>query len=422
MRNQPLNGKARGRPVAESGRMPRSFLQPTTRDDDARDPVQPRVDVGILTSGSMPMDLVDQSVELLAARLRERFPDFDWCFFEQRWAPQRGAPTTEPSTLLIRAAERRDAASWDFVLVITDADLAGHYQHYAFSMLSRPLDAAVVSLARLHALGPRADRRSARMATLLQQALAHLAGLDGHTAPDNLLYRPTHAENLDAMTNLTQEQAERWRCHLVEIADQRLEETPHTHPPLRFLMAAAWINRTEIAQAILGARPWQLPYRLGRLTAAAVSSLAIITLTAESWDLGLSLDGARISALGAAALVGTTLYVTAKQRLLLKRAVARTEQTVVTAVASVFIVFLGMLTTWVLLVFLGFGGASLLFPDQVIAGWAPAALAGPSDITGATLLRMATFAASLATMIGALGASFEDEHYFRHIVLIDEEI
>ena len=35
---------------------------------------------------------------------------------------------------------------------------------------------------------------------------------------------------------------------------------------------------------------------------------------------------------------------------------------------------------------------------------------------------MSAFVASVAILIGALGASFEEQHYFRHVIFVDEEI
>ena len=388
---------------------------------------RPKVAIGILASDATPAGLLDRAVDILAGGLRERFPEFDWQVSQQRWAPHSELRTVEPSALLLEAVERRDSACWDFVLIVTDVELHGHYQRAAFAMLSRPLDAAIVSLARLsnpeeQGLDEVRDGSPPRVATLMQQALAHLGGLDAHTARDNLLYRPSQSTDLDTMKGLEAGQLEQWRAHLNEIADQRLEETPASHHPLRFTATAAWINRTEIAQAILGARPWQLPYRLGRLTAAAISSLAIVMMTAETWEVGLSLGPGRLATLAAAALAGTTVFVTVKQQLLRRRSVTRTEQTVVTALASVSIVCIGMAVAWVMLAAFAMGVSALIFPDQLVARWAPLAVEDPSAVGFLVRLQMATFVASLAAMIGALGAGFEDQHYFRHVVLIDEEV
>ena len=99
----------------------------------------------------------------------------------------------------------------------------------------------------------------------------------------------SRTQELDAMDELTDDQLSRQRIAFSEIADQRLEEQvgERASYPI-FAIHAAWINRREIAEAIWGARPWQFPRRLSSLTIAAVSTIMLLFLTAEAWDLGLA--------------------------------------------------------------------------------------------------------------------------------------
>jgi hypothetical protein len=77
-----------------------------------------------------------------------------------------------------------------------------------------------------------------------------------------------------------------------------------------------------------------------------------------------------------------------------------------------------MLTTYGCL----FLGALLLcvlfFQQPLIAGWA-ASLDGAVSTTHYLIL--SAFVASFGLLIGALGASFEQHYYFRHVTYIDEE-
>jgi hypothetical protein len=103
------------------------------------------------------------------------------------------------------------------------------------------------------------------------------------------------AADLDTMNHFSDEQLARQRLALKEIADQRLEESSQGRTnPVRFAFRAAWLNRRELAEAILAARSWQFPIRLSRLTIASVSTLVILLLTAEAWDLGLSQSAGRL--------------------------------------------------------------------------------------------------------------------------------
>ena len=64
----------------------------------------------------------------------------------------------------------------------------------------------------------------------------------------------------------------------------------------------------------------------------------------------------------------------------------------------------------------------MIFPTLLIASWAESTVEHASQISLLARPQMAIFAASLGILIGALGASFESNHYFRHIIFVDEEI
>ena len=120
-----------------------------------------------------------------------------------------------------------------------------------------------------------------------------------------------------------------------------------------------------------------------------MSALLLLLVTAEVWDVGMSQSAAQVIGLSLFALLLTSIYTLIRQRLLVRRQVGSlSEQTVITNIAIASVVVLGMLTTY-----------GLLFSYVVLAA----------------------FVASLGILIGALGASFEEQYHFRHITYIDEE-
>ena len=62
--------------------------------------------------------------------------------------------------------------------------------------------------------------------------------------------------------------------------------------------------------------------------------------------------------------------------------------------------------------------AVLLFPPDVVRDWA--VLAVPIGVKHYGLL--ACTIGALGIVIGSLGASFEQQHHFRHVVFVDEEV
>jgi hypothetical protein len=206
---------------------------------------------------------------------------------------------------------------------------------------------------------------------------------------------------------------------LAEVADLRLEETSAPPSAWRFYLRASWERAREIGSAVVQARPWEFPLRLSRLTAAAFSALFILLVTAEVWDLGTSQQPQTMGALSLLVVGGTTVFILAKQKLILRRARGRvSEQAVVMNVSAVLVVLIGMLTTYAALFGLTVGLGLSLFGGELIARWAPAV--DPSD-TLDPLLVLAGLVSSLGLLIGSLGASFEGHHYFRHVIYADEE-
>jgi hypothetical protein len=187
-----------------------------------------------------------------------------------------------------------------------------------------------------------------------------------------------------------------------------------------FYIRALWLLRKDIMSAVLQAKPWQFPFRLSRLTTAALSTLLILMMTAEAWDLGMSQQLLWMSIFSLGVLLGTSLFIVKRQKLLLRRSQRRlTEQIVVTNVASSLIVMVGMAVTYLMLFSLTLLFAEALFMEPLVASWA-ASLDGRIGLPN--YLSLAQLTASLGLLIGALGASFEGQDYFRHIAYVDEEL
>jgi len=395
---------------------------------------RPLIEIGVVVAGRL--DEIDQSATKRASHtvnefLEERFPEFEFKLYEIHHPEMVIEGVAQPSVLLQQAVEERDLRHWDFAFVLTAAELKSYYSSRCYAALSRPFDAAILSVSLIDpvAVGEEADQQrrieqiAHRLSRLMIHAVGHLAGLHSSEESDNLMARPSTVGSIDAMTMLDAEQIERQRSSFAEIADQRLEERRKkvTSRSL-FAAQATWINRWEILQAIGAARPWQFPRRLSSLSLASVSTLAVLFMTAEAWDLALHQAWWRVAILVVGTLCVTTGYVAVRQQLLVMRSRNQSEQAVMTAVSALAIVSLGMLVTWVLLVLFGLVISGLLFRVNLIESWAAASSSDLPPFALASRLKMATFSGSLGLLIGGLGASFEAQHYFRHVIFVDEEI
>jgi len=399
----------------------------------ASESVRSPIDVGWIVAGKLDApdrDAVEEARANSLVWLNDCFPEFEWRMPLEVRDEVLSSQPVESVELLDYGVSERNLWRWDFSLVITPADLKSHYKPDAIAVLSRSLQAAVISTARIDPRATRRDvtaserveRMSVRLQSLVIHLVAQLAGLEHDADPQSYMREYRTLEDLDEAEELSEEQIGELRVGLQEVADARLEEQTDVRQTglLWFYLRAAWINRRPIVKAIIRAKPWQFPFRLSRLTTAAASAMAVFLITAESWELGMSQTPATVVGLTIGSLLLTTMYVLAKQRLLLQRGKHRlSELSVVTNLSTVAIVMLGMLTTFIALAVVSLVVSQLLFRPSVVASWA-ATVKHPGEFI--SYVKLAMFIASAGMAIGALGASFEDNHYFRHITFVDEEI
>lgn len=297
---------------------------------------KPPLEIGLVIAGRMDdarMQAVETMRNRLAGRLQRDFDQFRWVLrivnrSETRWR-RPGSVRVEPTELLEIGQTERESYRWDFIIVITQSDLRTHDKPFAMGIVARVQDAAILSTSRLDPEGvsatarpqDRGDLLATRLLALALHALGHLNGLAHSDDPHNIMYEPATPADLNTMASWTAEQKEDVAANLRLIADVRLEEQVDVlrSSRLSFYLKGTWVNRHEIADAVLQAHPWEFPRRLARLTTAAFSTALILLMTAETWDLASSVSPGKLLILIVIALSVTTAFVTARQRLLVRR-------------------------------------------------------------------------------------------------------
>lgn len=366
-------------------------------------------------------DLVERGRAAFAASLAQEFPEIEWNVPVVEGPGMGGR--TRPVELVERGVEERDGRCWDFVMVVTAAELIGHERTYILAAPSSSLGVAVLSLRRLSVQPARGEEPDVectvrRLVALAMHAFGHLGGLRHEDDVSSVMLDIGEPQELDGAIGFSERSRRALRDTLMEVADLRLEEERTRHGRMGFYVRATWRNLRMIASAVLRARPWRLPFRLSKLTTAAISAVAVLVMTSEVWDVALSHTIPFVVAMSLISLVGTTSYIIARQRLFLGSRRGRlTEQVVIMRVATTCVVALGLLTTYVTLFAATIVAGGLVFPERLVASWV--SLSAAPDAVGYSIL--AGFVASLGIVIGALGASFEDQDYVRHVAYIDEE-
>lgn len=378
----------------------------------------------------------------MLTQLRALLPNYQWRMPLVEWSEPVLTGRELVVDLLKEGTRQREQRHWDYVLVITPADLCAFIQPHAMAAPSRLLSAAVLSLARVGVnsagrpdsgdtqsesnQGVEADEQRSvdRLTALIMHLLGDLNDLPHSDSETNFMFRPAEAADLDKMRHFDDSALEQLQCELAATADVRLEEMPDLkgRSGLLFTLRALWLGREEIGSAVLQATPWQFPFRLSGLSTAAISTLIVLLASAEGWELGMTLSSAKVTSLGAIALLLTSAFIIRRQGLLVHRPSGGgrlTEQAVFSNASAIIVVALGMVTTWLMLFLLALLVTTTLFPEHLVQSWA-ASLGEP--IRFAHYLTLAGFTAATGIVIGALGASFEGQQYFQHIAFVDEEL
>lgn len=404
----------------------------TTDPDSPASPSRPAVEVGWLVAENLEApdrEAIKAAHERVTGLLAEHLSEFEW---RTPLAVQE-APSTAASHEAVEhlgwAREQRDLRGWDYVLAFVAPDLIARQRDHAWECVSRSLDSAVISTARIdpRAQDPdvspqyRVETLADRLVTLVLRGLAHLCGVPVGDAAGRVMSAFQAVGELEEAEPLTQAEWDQLRQTLRETADPRLEETATRGvSDLAFYLRAGWRNRHEVFEAVRQARPWQMPLRLARLTIAAVSTMLVLIMTAEAWELGVRQPLSAVAALTGVSLVVTVVYVLVRQGLLLaKRSAGLSEQVVTTNLTTIAIVTTGIATTYVCLYLLTLLVTASLFDAELVASWAPTLHERADWECYATF---AGFVSSIGIVIGALGVSFEGQHYFRHITYVDEEV
>jgi predicted Zn-dependent protease len=393
---------------------------------------KPIIELGWVLAGHMQqadLEATRKAKDRLKMILEETFTDFDWRMPLVMRREMIHQHRVGPLELLEGGAVERETARWDFGLVVTEADLKGHYKTGMLGAPSQSVNVAVISTSRLdpEATGEpvsdedRVEFITRRVVALAMHLLGHLNQLKHSSTQTQYMFHPRGIADLDAMTHFSAKNIKALTKALHSEADERVEERGHyqgKQGPL-FLLSALRHDKVHIFNATMEIRPWLFPFLLTRLTTAAVSTMIVLINTAEAWDLGLSQPPWRLVIMSLATLFGASVFLVKRQHLLVPLKHGQwSEQRVIATSSLCLAVFLGMCTMYTMLFVCTFLLGELLFSPELVSGWAATLQEEPTHIHH---LRLSAFIASMGIIIGALGASFESEDYFKHIAMVDEE-
>ena len=307
----------------------------------------------------------------------------------------------------------------DFLLVVTEVDLAATTLSYTLALPSQLTNIGIVSTKRLEPTfwGDEADEALTvrRLSHLLLHTLGHLLNLPHTGDPNNAMYAFEGVEDLGTMAALTPEQRDHVRRALPREAHERSSRGNRWQFVLRTLQS----DWRSIAHAVGRANPLRLATRLPTLITAALSVIIVVFFSPEMWDVASTVELYQLVLFaGVSVAVGTfALYRAFAFGAPLRRGRRLAESSVVTGAAVLLSLVLTMLFIFAAFAALVYLGIVTIFPRQLMATWPTV------DPAVRTLdhLKLSLFVAAFGTLAGSLGGRADSRDLVRGVLFIDEE-
>lgn len=306
-----------------------------------------------------------------------------------------------------------------FLLIVTEVDLSATVESYVLALPSQITNIGIVSTKRLnpHFWGLPGDEAVVvqRLVALCLHTLGHLLDLPHHPDETNVMYDFHSVTHLDRMADLSDAQLEQMRRQLPVEARSQVARTRHIVTLLGWLVT----NRAAIGRVVRRANPFKLALRLPTMITAGLSLLSVLFFTAEIWDVTNALAPQVLAVFSLLAVVGATLAL--HKAFAVRAGSARNktvvEAAVVTEAAAVLCLLLTILVLYGVFAGLGYLGAALFFPRDLMVAW--------SSLDPATELidhvKLAMFLGAMGVLGGSLGGRADRRDLIRHVLFVDEE-
>ncbi len=309
----------------------------------------------------------------------------------------------------------------DFLLIVTEVDLAASKLSFALALPSQLTNVAVISVKRLdpgfwgeesatHTL-------SDRLAALMSYSFGRLLNLSRSTDPDNLMFDFKAVNELERMQDFTPEQRAAALHNLPVEARERVSQ--RNKGKLSFVMRALAINVSGIIAGVRRANPLHLVTRLPTMATAAMSVLIFLFFTPDMWDVASTVEVYQLVLFSILANVGATLalYKAFAFGPILSRDRVVSESAVVTEVVTIISLFLTMLIVNLGFILLVYVAIVSIFPDRLMETWTTV-----HPATGLLAhLKLSLLIGGLALLAGSLGGRADSNGLIRAVLFTNEE-
>lgn len=325
----------------------------------------------------------------------------------------------DPLDALEIALTEKLERQFNFLIVVTNAEMEATRLSFAVAYPSRLTNVAVVSARRLlpdyqgedvsFQVGAR------RLVVVMVHSLGHILNLSHEDRQANFMYDFAAVDDLDAMSEFDGGQR---RELLGNIPGEAHDETVRGSSP-GFWWRNVRANIGVITGTLLRANPLRLMAKLPTMLTAALSVVVVLFFSAEIWDIADAVEIYQIAIFTLLALVVAwiVLYRTFGFRTMLDRKQLVSESTVVTQTATALAVGLTLIAVFVVFFVLTYLAAVTIFPRELMAEWASIETASdPIDH-----VKLGLFLAGMATLTGSLGGRGDSKRLVRTVLFLDEE-
>lgn len=307
----------------------------------------------------------------------------------------------------------------NFLLIVTEGEMAASKLSYALAYPSRLTNVGLISVRRLSPdfWGRESDESVAgkRLGVLMVHTFGHVLNLGHEFDSSNVMHDFHSVEDLDLMSEFSPDQRTAVAGSIVEEAH---DETARG-VSIGFWLQNITSNLSSIGRTLKRANPLRLLAKLPTLLTTALSVVVILFFSPEVWEVAEAVAVYQIVLfiLLAVAVATTVMFKNFGFGTMLDRQRLVSESTVVTQTTSFLAVLFTVLAVWLLFLGLTYAAAVTIFPEALVARWAPLSSAGDSG----PQLNLSMFLASMAVLTGSLGGKADSKRLVRTVLFLDEE-
>jgi len=309
----------------------------------------------------------------------------------------------------------------DFLLIVTEVDLAASKLSFALALPSQLTNIAVISTKRLEPEFRVEQSLTCaspnRLAALMLYSFGRIVNLSRVQDPDNVMFDFKNVEELDTMVNFTQQQRETVVRNLPVEARERVSK--HDKGQFSFILRALAINSRGIMTGIIRANPLSLVAQLPTMATAAISVLIFLFFTPDMWDVASTMEMYQLVIFSLLTNIGATLalYKTFAFGPILSRDRVVSESAVVTEAVAIASLFLTMLIVNLGFLLLVYVAIISIFPYRLMETWTTVRPA-----TGLLAhLKLSLLIGGLALLAGSLGGRADSKDLIRAVLFTKEE-